>query len=1038
MNSDHARSLRSLARCRQVGALGCWLIGLTLLHLVALPACGQAEPPPENSPTLLTNAQQIAALSNNIPAGRFEARFQAVVIYVSPPTKRLYVQNGDFGVQVNLTASVAPYRVGNLVEVSGTVLGGEPSLRLTGAKATALGDASLPEPPLISIHNLVRGDEPFRYVRVRGRIRDMYSTRTQLVFLLTQDNYPFEVWLQTANAALPREWTDAEIEVRGHSFPFYNPATGRPTAIRFHATSTNEVRVLKPGIADRFEGRPLLTIAEAAKLPNHLGPRYRVAGTVTAHRPGREFFIEDGTGVMHVDQTMRFLSPPAGAQRLEREPQTRLQPGERVEVIGARFNFFAIAPSLQATEYRRLGQGEPIQPIDVTPRELRDGRYPGRLVSVKARMIDQRIWGTSSLKHSMELVLRDDNDVFQALWEGDAPVEWDLPAGGYVRVTGVNDSMGSANRKRSTFKILLRSPADAGPAAAPPFWSRKEIQRTAMAAGGVALLAGALIVFQRWQMRRLEQRVADRTAELARVAALANASEARTRSVVDTALDAVISMDAAGRITGWNTRAEAIFGWPAAEVVGRSLAETIIPPARREAHRRGLERYVASGEGPVLNRRIEVTALRRDGSEFPAELSIAALQIEGVPHFSAFLRDITDRKLSEARLRDSEERFSKAFHGSHARLAILDAADGRYLDINDAFVQAYGYSREEVLGRTSLDLQLWDDPAQREEAYRIYERDGRLRDFESRVRTRSGEVQVVLQSGDFISLGGRRCILSVGIDFTDRKRLEAELLQNYAREKELNELKSRFVAMVSHEFRTPLAIITSTAEILEAYLDRLSPDERKANIRDITDATRHMSRMMEEVLLLGRVEAGKLACRPAPLDLVVFGQRLVDEVASATDNRCPIRFTAGPDLLEAQADEGLLRHIFTNLLSNASKYSAAGSPVEFRVEARGHLALFTVRDRGIGIPEPDARLLFQAFHRGQNVGDTPGTGLGMTIVKRCVELQGGKIAFESKEGHGSTFIVALPLFGQSPSGNGENTARLIRAVAGGGDVTFIS
>jgi PAS domain S-box-containing protein len=347
-------------------------------------------------------------------------------------------------------------------------------------------------------------------------------------------------------------------------------------------------------------------------------------------------------------------------------------------------------------------------------------------------------------------------------------------------------------------------------------------------------------------------------------------------------------------------------------------------------------------------------------------------QIDGAPHFSGFLRDITERKRAESRLRESEERFSKAFHGSNARLAILDAADGRYLDVNDAFVEAYGYSRQEIIGRTSLELGLWMDPAQREEAYRIYETDGRLRDFESSVRRRSGEVKVVLQSGDYISVGDRRCILSVGIDITDRKCLEAELLQNYAREKELNELKSRFVAMVSHEFRTPLAIITSSAEILDAYLDRLSPDDRKSNLRDITDAKRNMSRMIEEVLLLGRVEAGKLACRPALMDLTVFGQRLADEVTSATNGRCTMRFSAPPGLVEAQADEALLRHIFTNLLNNAAKYSAAGSVVEFQLEARGHLALFTVRDRGIGIPEADVRVLFQAFHRGHNVGDTPG------------------------------------------------------------------
>jgi PAS domain S-box-containing protein len=1021
-----------------VRVLASRLLAMVLMHAAMSSARAQTPAPPATPLVLLTNAQQIAALSNNIPADRYQARFQAVVIYVSPPTRRLYVQNGDFGVQVNVTNPVAPYRVGNRVAVSGFVIGGDSALHMTNASATVLGDAPMPESPLTSIHKLVRGDEPFRYVRVRGRVRDMYSAWGQLTFLLTEGNYPFEVWFQTRNAPLPRDWMDAEIEVTGHSYPFYNTLLPRPTGIRFHATSTNDVRVLTPGIADRFDGRPLLTIAEAAKLPNDLGPRYRVAGTVTVHRPGTAFFIDDGTGVMHVDQSMSFPKAPPEAQRLERDPQTQLQPGERVEVIGARFNFFSVAPSLQATEFRRIGRAEPVKPIEVSPKDLRAGRHAGRLVTTTAQLVDHRIWGTSSLRHHMTMVLRDENEMFQANWEGDAPVQWNLQTDGYVRITGVNEAERSPNSKRSTFKLLLRSPADIVPAPEPPLWTRKEFQRIALVAGGVAFLAGALILFQRWQMRRLEHRVADRTAELARVAALASASEAHTRSVVDTALDAVISMDAAGCVTAWNARAEAIFGWPAAEVLGRSLAETIIPPAHREAHQRGLKHYLATGEGPVLNRRIEVTALRRDGREFPAELSIAPLRIDGAPHFSAFLRDITDRKLAEARLRESEERFSKAFHGSNARLAILDAADGRYLDVNDAFVQAYGHTREGIIGRTSLELGLWEDPAQREEAYRIYEREGRLRDFESRVRTHSGEVQVVLQSGDFVSVGDRRCILSVGIDITDRKRAEAEVLQNYAREKELSELKSRFVAMVSHEFRTPLAIISSSAEILDAYLERLSTDERKSNIRDITDATRHMSRMMEEVLLLGRVEAGKLACRPALLDLAVFGQRLIDEVTSATNSRCPFQFTAAPGLPEAKADEGLLRHIFNNLLNNAAKYSPPGSVVEFQLEARGHLALFTVRDRGIGIPEADARLLFQAFHRGRNVGDTPGTGLGMTVVKRCVELHGGKIAFESKEGHGTTFVVALPLFGPPPGGNSDNHTQLIRAAVSGKNLKVIS
>jgi signal transduction histidine kinase len=171
-----------------------------------------------------------------------------------------------------------------------------------------------------------------------------------------------------------------------------------------------------------------------------------------------------------------------------------------------------------------------------------------------------------------------------------------------------------------------------------------------------------------------------------------------------------------------------------------------------------------------------------------------------------------------------------------------------------------------------------------------------------------------------------------------------------------------------------------------------------------------MADLMEEVLLLSRVEAGKVTFFPRPLDVAEFCQRLVDEITSATGKRCPIVFTASLELPKARGDESLLRHIFTNLLNNAVKFSPRGSPVEFNLKSEGLRARFTVRDRGVGIPEADAKQLFQAFHRCRNASNIPGTGLGMVIVKRCVELHEGTIFFESEEGQGTTFTVELPLF----------------------------
>jgi signal transduction histidine kinase len=174
-----------------------------------------------------------------------------------------------------------------------------------------------------------------------------------------------------------------------------------------------------------------------------------------------------------------------------------------------------------------------------------------------------------------------------------------------------------------------------------------------------------------------------------------------------------------------------------------------------------------------------------------------------------------------------------------------------------------------------------------------------------------------------------------------------------------------------------------------------------------------MADLMEEVLVLSRFEAGKMDFRPRAVDLSGFCTRLTEEVLSATDHKCPVGLELGEDPTPAIADERLLHHIFANLLSNAVKYSEAGCAVQFLVERDGRDAVCVVRDRGIGIPKPDRPWLFKAFHRGSNTGVRPGSGLGLLIVKRSVELHGGRIAFTSEVGEGTTFTVRLPVFPDS-------------------------
>jgi len=237
----------------------------------------------------------------------------------------------------------------------------------------------------------------------------------------------------------------------------------------------------------------------------------------------------------------------------------------------------------------------------------------------------------------------------------------------------------------------------------------------------------------------------------------------------------------------------------------------------------------------------------------------------------------------------------------------------------------------------------------------------------------------------------------------------AELKEALAHEKELNRLKGNFVSMVTHEIRTPLALILSSSQILSRYLDRLAPVKRVEHLQTIAAAVSRMNALMEDVLTFSKAEAGRMTFNPVLLDLSSFFARLVDEALSATNRRCPVELAVN-GCPAARGDENLLRHIFANLLSNAVKYSPPGVPVIFAVSRHEGDAVFLVQDHGQGIPAGDREHLLTPFYRGKNVATTPGTGLGLVIVRHCVERHGGSLTVESAENAGTTVRVRLPLF----------------------------
>ena len=278
---------------------------------------------------------------------------------------------------------------------------------------------------------------------------------------------------------------------------------------------------------------------------------------------------------------------------------------------------------------------------------------------------------------------------------------------------------------------------------------------------------------------------------------------------------------------------------------------------------------------------------------------------------------------------------------------------------------------------------------------------------------KSGGLRVALIAGGVLMLAAAWIFLlrrQVRLRTATIAAREAELRTALEREKELGALKTSFVSLVSHEFRTPLNVIVTSSDILSRYLERLPEEERAEHLASIQGSVKRMSGMMEDVLLLGKFESGMQKFQPEELHLAAWCRRFVDEMQSATSARCAIDLTLGNFPAVVRADESLLRHILANLVSNAAKYSPEGAVVKLIVTQEGRDAVFRVEDKGIGIPEADRPRLFEAFQRGSNVGNIAGTGLGLVVVKRGVDMHGGSLEFTSNEGCGTTFTVRLPLF----------------------------
>ncbi len=409
-----------------------------------------------------------------------------------------------------------------------------------------------------------------------------------------------------------------------------------------------------------------------------------------------------------------------------------------------------------------------------------------------------------------------------------------------------------------------------------------------------------------------------------------------------------------------------------------------------------------------------------DGRLITVEITGRMVKVNGQDASVAVVRDTSQlATMNEALLR-SQARYRSMVDNSDQ--SAFFTQDRKIIYANPAAHKLFGADAEGLRGVESIFLIHPDD-----RAYALTRRKQLIAgdpNTEVQVRAISPPAEFIGEDtrvvwvrlhGSIIEWEGRPGVLIFLTNITALRESQDKMRKALAQEKELGDLKTRFVSMASHEFRTPLATIQTSSELLEHYSQRLSAEERTDALADIQRAVQRMQAMMDSFLAFGRMDAGSTAFAPRSIQVLACLQGLLHETRAGKPRRHGVAiYLEAP--LDAQTrlmlDETLLGQMVMNLITNAYKYSAQGTQVAIsacqKVDAQGRWLVFTVRDQGIGIPEKELPRLFESFYRASNANTIPGTGLGLAIVDRAVRAHGGSVQVRSVLAEGSEFTLALP------------------------------
>lgn len=485
--------------------------------------------------------------------------------------------------------------------------------------------------------------------------------------------------------------------------------------------------------------------------------------------------------------------------------------------------------------------------------------------------------------------------------------------------------------------------------------------------------------------------------------------------------EGLVLVDSKGTIIESNRPGEKMFGYGVGELKGKGI-ETLVPMRAREKHARYRAGFDEKPVARSMGANLKLDGVKKDGTEFPVQVSLNPFKTsDGNTYTVALVSDVTERRENELKLqqlresleekvkiRTKEVRESERLYKSISRnfpsgvISVFDSTY-KYLFAEGKGLYELGIESKDLIGIDFLErIHESARGKVKQELDEVFQ--GVSKDFEIEVGSQTYLINAVPLSFNKDKVDK---ILVVEHNITKQKEVANKLEETLRKERELIEMKTQFVSMASHEFRTPLTTVNSSASLILRHLEKGNYDQIIKHVDRIKSSVHNLTSILNDFLSFQKLETGKVKTNFNEIDVPSILLETLEDVTDMLKEGQTIDYI-GPETLKIDSDPLMLKNIILNLLSNAVKYSREKGKVVVKLEeAEGEIAIL-VKDYGLGIPISDQKNLFTRFYRAGNVSNIEGTGLGLNIVLRYLELLKGEISFESQEGEGTTFIVRLP------------------------------